>query len=153
VLYPILRMRIPEQKKILQYHGHSCRRGMRFQRKSLFATRLQWFLLYLSNVKLLSIFLAVIFAVLTVYPCADDNGCTAEPAAEMFVHADHDHNSSDIDLCSPFCICSCCSVKMSQPSVFHFEALSPVYPELNSPTLLSVMAGVSHSIWQPPKLS
>jgi hypothetical protein len=68
--------------------------------------------------------------------------------------ATHSHEEDDMDTCSPFCICACCSTA----SVIHTDFIALVFPKLihqqknHSPYLLAMPLPVYPNIWQPPKL-
>ena len=99
-------------------------------------------------------FFCLLFAFYTlsisVMPCNDVHD-GAKKAVTTFTEA-QDHHENHNDICSPFCICSCCQ---------GFVALTPFHPVTISETIL--VSNFSHyskkfissafaSIWKPPKL-
>lgn len=90
-------------------------------------------------------------------PCqelaASVNDCRTENTTISHIDRSNDAETG-ADLCSPFCICSCCSVPVSEtrfslavtvaPSV---EAVRDSAKEYTSPASTSYIS----SIWQPPK--
>lgn len=93
---------------------------------------------------------------LAVYPCNDKETCTDERKANItFVSVtDHDHTNSEVDQCTPFCICACCAANIQLNPVadisfavlVHNTKLTTLYFE--KPILVN-----ASNIWQPPKLA
>ncbi len=69
-------------------------------------------------------------------------------------HDNHSHNKEN-DLCSPFCICSCCGSQMasySQPLMINFPVVSKDIKK-QLPDYKSIFSSnFCGSIWQPPQL-
>jgi hypothetical protein len=89
-------------------------------------------------------------------PCADmeaDN--SAHNNTEFASNHDKDSHNKSNDLCSPFCICSCCGSQIanySQSIIISFPILSKSI-QTQLPTYQSVLTSNFYgSIWQPPKL-
>ncbi|WP_119080399.1 DUF6660 family protein [Chitinophaga alhagiae] len=86
-------------------------------------------------------------------PCADR--CTDadhEPAQEE-VHVPLKETRDSGDLCSPFCVCSCCAVISVLPKNAAFLN-KPVI--LNAPVsryLIPPVQEVADSFWQPPRFA
>ncbi|HSZ71345.1 MAG TPA: DUF6660 family protein [Cytophagaceae bacterium] len=95
------------------------------------------------------IFALYIFGIILA-PCQDAYTCEDMTAHEIT----HSHEEDDMDTCSPFCICACCSTA----SVLETDALTFIFPRVihqqknHTPYLASMPLPVYHSIWQPPKL-
>lgn len=99
---------------------------------------------------------------LALVPCGDGGGGIVEilnhlSGVEHEHIADHDQHSNDCgdDMCTPFCICSCCSSTVDVPVELPFQLKSlPPKPE-NKPSFFSNVLPTSfhHSIWQPPRFS
>ena len=104
--------------------------------------------------------IATVIAGLAVYPCNDANisvddqkysqSVVDESGVDVY---DHNHSPSETDLCTPFCVCSCCSSHANQPSFFCFEAFIPNYTDLTSKLKDQSVKPIYFAIWQPPKLS
>ena len=105
------------------------------------------------------IFTFYMFA-LSLVPCGDGGGGIVE-IANHFVGIEHqdssDHdqhsNTCNDDLCSPFCICSCCSSVLDAPVKLPFvvKSLTPapgIKPSFVPDFTLSSFPAF---IWQPPK--
>ncbi|MBU1821539.1 MAG: hypothetical protein KKG00_08525 [Bacteroidetes bacterium] len=99
--------------------------------------------------------LAVYTVLLACIPCQDDAvvRLDATPVLSMSAAADHPpHNTAD--LCSPFCICTCCT-GLDIPVL---KTFLPEKPVANPTTLLyvpyasAVLPGCGFSIWQPPRV-
>ncbi|MGA9639108.1 DUF6660 family protein [Flavobacterium sp.] len=107
--------------------------------------------------KMLNILLSLYLVVLSCLPCADMkvDSLAHQSVIENANDAGHAHDT-DNDLCSPFCICSCCG--------FHtltFTATVPIlvavtYEEIQSSNSFYTSIANSNffgSIWQPPQIA
>jgi len=97
------------------------------------------------------ILFAVYFLSLVMMPCGDEatSHATAQTQVSQSLCAEaHAH-----DICTPFCICSCCStnivVKDFQPLPEQPAIKRPAY----SPQPSSDICSAIIPIWQPPKLA
>ena len=105
-----------------------------------------------STRQILTLLLSVYLLALMVLPCNDDHSHTSVTTEKQIAQADEHHN--DIDACSPFCVCACCTTPIMVQQLITFESLPFITPynrELNS-FYTSVTASYSGSIWQPPQL-
>ena len=102
--------------------------------------------------KLLASILSVYFLLLTVTPCVDLPNDNCSHRTMLSQYSDH-HNQGDVDLCSPFCTCNCCS----SPITYSAEILNVkclVFSQTqHSEYTLAYLSLFFDSIWQPPKLS
>jgi hypothetical protein len=107
-------------------------------------------------VKVIRFIFTLYITFVTVYPCSDGNTCLDEQKAGITVvnESTHEHGSSERDLCTPFCICSCCAAQVQISSLAYQEFLTF---EHNTKQLALYferpISNTSHSIWQPPKIS
>lgn len=88
-------------------------------------------------------------------PCADNcNDETEQPQTTISANNNHAHNDNKKETCSPFCICSCCGVRVSLPIqiLFPTAALDTKTTKQFSNYTFSFQS-VQFNIWQPPKLS
>src|SRR5688572_31168813 len=99
--------------------------------------------------------LVIVIAGLSVYPCNDSDICVDDQKVSYSIvnSNDHDHSSNELDLCTPFCTCSCCAAHIQVPLTFSYN----LKPSLSS-TPFNFYSSVfvdrlSYSIWQPPRLS
>jgi len=95
--------------------------------------------------------LSVYLLVLTVMPCTDAHAKMGATQQTQVSQADDEHH--DLDICSPFCVCSSCTAAVIlQPSitfdVLHFESEGKNVPSFYQ----SVNSSFYASIWQPPQL-
>lgn len=105
--------------------------------------------------------LAVYMLALSLVPCSDGGGGLVTLVnhfsdVEHSIDADHDHsNDCGDDLCSPFCICSCCSSALDIPIKLPFQLKSLPPKPIEKPSFFSsfIPTSFNHSIWQPPKFS
>jgi hypothetical protein len=99
--------------------------------------------------------MAFLVLALPVLPCDDDaaNGDASKAKIEIVKQNNHKEEQEHKDSCSPFCHCTCCAGF----SINHFFAAtsSPVFIGDKSYTsyLPENIIKVSHSIWQPPRIS
>jgi len=97
--------------------------------------------------------LALYTVLLSCIPCQDELPIAV--AATHVVSASADmHDPHTVDLCSPFCICACCSGITLQPSI----AALPEMPSFSFPDekvfsySRRIHSGDLTSIWQPPRI-
>ncbi len=102
--------------------------------------------------KLFNLIMALTVFFASVMPCAD-SAAAVHVSNRVEISAGHnDSNPSDEDLCSPFCICTCCAGFAFAPTSHLIECIKPLN-SLN--TLLYInanIASISLPIWQPPQL-
>ncbi len=109
--------------------------------------------------KILSSILALYMTVLFVMPCADrydkEVRNDQEHATERTHQDTHDHTGSD--LCTPFCLCSCCGMVSGivlQWNVFNIGKANTF--DLSKPKVYYKSIFIPHyfgEIWQPPKIN
>lgn len=107
--------------------------------------------------KLFSIIVSIYIVALSCLPCADLEVDSLAHTTTNFSanHNDHSHDKEN-DLCSPFCICSCCGSQIV--SLFQTDAINFPIPlksiKTQLPTYKSVFASNFYgSIWQPPQIA
>jgi len=89
---------------------------------------------------------------LTVLPCADVHSEKDTMPATMEQAADH--HEHDNDLCTPFCVCTCCGTSVT--NVFYTSIFSDIVPASSQDFPVYVSSFISEvyfNIWQPPKIS
>jgi hypothetical protein len=104
--------------------------------------------------RFLSTILAVLVVVLSCFPCNDSEAAPlVESRLELTAAASDGCHGHQMDLCSPFCTCSCCSgIAIPAQAVLQFPviaAFSEVPPDgfrTHDPVPVYL------PIWQPPKL-
>ena len=67
--------------------------------------------------------------------------------------ADFNHDASEPELCTPFCICSCCAahIKLNRDADLSFVNLIH-NTKLITPYLEKTLVGNAVVIWQPPRI-
>lgn len=93
---------------------------------------------------------------LSVYPCTDGKTCADEIKMEIVVsdNSNHNHSSNERDLCSPFCICSCCSAHIQLTYTASIGEFDPLHnTELGTLYFERPLLNDAKAIWQPPKIS
>ena len=99
----------------------------------------------------IAVILSLYVLILTVIPCVDHHdGCDGAKTEQLSSAGGCHHG--DIDQCSPFCTCNCCSSPKIQQEI-HIDFTSWQF-KLSCPavyTVLKVTAPVT-PIWQPPRI-
>jgi hypothetical protein len=106
-------------------------------------------------VKAQYLILAIYIFVSALYPCRDSDFAAEEVKDAIAVLMDHDHSHSgmELDICSPFCICSCCSAHIKLVQTAEIDADEPYHNTiLISRYIERPVLGISSSIWQPPRI-
>ncbi|HZY79523.1 MAG TPA: DUF6660 family protein [Cyclobacteriaceae bacterium] len=104
--------------------------------------------------KLIHIILAVYVVFLDLRPCGDIDTCVDEQRAGISVTTvdKHNHSEEEQDLCTPFCICACCSshVQVGYSSTIDSNRVGH-NTKLTIPYNEGVLTNTHQSIWQPPR--
>ncbi|SHN19347.1 hypothetical protein SAMN05444387_4587 [Flavobacterium pectinovorum] len=100
--------------------------------------------------------MSFIILIISFMPCADMemNNAAQKTAQFTETHIDHSHDTQN-DLCSPFCVCSCCGVQvLSYASAINFDFhVIGALIKRPLPNYISVLASNFYgSIWQPPQI-
>jgi hypothetical protein len=105
------------------------------------------------------LFTVYMFA-LSLVPCGDGGGGIVEIANHFFGiehqdasdHEQHSNTCND-DLCSPFCICSCCSSVLDSPVKLPFVVRSLASIPGTKPSFVPnfIHSSFPAFIWQPPQ--
>lgn len=90
-------------------------------------------------------------------PCSDAITCQEEIVRTSSSTLNHDHSEDEDDVCSPFCVCSCCgsyTFLFTPYNIFHIEKIA----KANTPIFVSFyhsdfISSYYYSFWQPPKIS
>ena len=100
--------------------------------------------------KLVAVILSVYVLTLTAVSCSDM--LAAENSqSEIAVTAEIQDHPYNIDLCSPFCFCSCCQTfpVSIENTIYYFV---PVYDKNSNPYLENNYPNHVISVWRPPKI-
>ena len=104
--------------------------------------------------QILTSFLSVYLFVLMVLPCTDAHARVNNDQATQITQADdNDHHHTDIEICTPFCVCGSCvaAVVLQQLAEFTF-----FIPKPKNRLISNFYQSLNHefygSIWQPPQL-
>ena len=102
-------------------------------------------------------FVALLISIYVLYmvsvPCIDGASCMTNTHADHTSHHEEPADHNDADGCSPFCICTCCSVTVIL-TAFHFESDPSYTPVIeNIPLNQGLTSTFFQHIWQPPKIS
>jgi hypothetical protein len=105
-------------------------------------------------VKVIRFIVAVYVLAIVLYPCGDPDTCADELKLGAGITAHSNHNADEMDLCSPFCSCSCCAAQIQFKATAFVTNLNQVHSKqlpayyLDRPELQRC-----NNIWQPPKLA
>ena len=108
-------------------------------------------------VKFVNVILSIIILTLSCMPCADmETGNVSHLSTKLASnHGNHAHDN-EMDLCSPFCTCNCCSVQV----LTYFPITTIDFPivcgviKIATPTYKSIFtSNFFGSIWQPPQIA
>ncbi|WNM20417.1 DUF6660 family protein [Flavobacterium capsici] len=106
--------------------------------------------------KLLTVILSIYIFTLSAVPCVDVEIGSA--AHSTVIHSSENKANShdkENDLCSPFCICNCCSgITLSYvPTItYNFQNPFEVIKTPNSFYTSALHSNFFGSIWQPPQI-
>ncbi len=116
-------------------------------------TTILFVLCYLCPMKVFVTILSIYILYLISLPCID----SAYPSDDLTVLCTHQQNQKNDDnhhdACSPFCICSCCSLIVI---VFDIQFVSKPYIKsqpLFFPPSEDSISNLFYAVWVPPKLS
>lgn len=88
---------------------------------------------------------------LALLPCDDSCDSSAGQAHSSFHSLYEAHHEHEMDICSPFCSCACCSIlilMVHSPRLFNLSAIRMVeFPRLNT----SFVSTFAEDCWQPPR--
>ena len=110
---------------------------------------------YICYVKLFWTIFSIYILVLSTAPCGDESNCNefAETHTNITANASQDGSHQD-EICSPFCMCSCCGCQG-----FHIEpflsasiTFSQSIDKKITPYESQFLSQFTANIWQPPKL-
>ncbi len=109
---------------------------------------------YLCNrhMRVFACILSFYIMVLTALPCIDKPEDQTMQKTAISAKTSNGFQQ-DIDLCSPFCTCNCCSSPKIQQEVvteFSCSRVIPVHYAENSPSFVSAPPAV---VWQPPRFN
>lgn len=93
---------------------------------------------------------------LSISPCCDDGGCVRTDITHASTATEHHNEDKEHkELCSPFCICSCCGNHISASKILNTSyEISFIHLENYNPTsyTFNLNSKFEVSIWQPPQI-
>ncbi|WP_138485418.1 DUF6660 family protein [Dyadobacter bucti] len=105
-------------------------------------------------IRIVLIMLAIYTTALSCIPCTDTVSVEAYGTSVNVIKAGQTRQqAADIDLCTPFCTCTCCaSVLITQPvAILPAKAAFSFFKEITFAYLSRSHSGDLTSIWQPPR--
>ena len=105
--------------------------------------------------KVIRLLFTIYIMSLTIHPCEDRDICNdelqkREQATSISEHQDADKEQ---DVCTPFCICSCCAAHIRLTSIANIDFTGVLHNTKETIPYLEkqVLSDYSH-IWQPPRI-
>ena len=105
--------------------------------------------------KVLRIILALYISFLTTLPCVDiDVNCGLQHSEEIGLYPLNSKSlqHSDIDCCSPFCVCNCCHVNVLTQGIVILNEPSRVCICIFQTKSIGQIQEIPLPFWQPPKV-
>ena len=116
----------------------------------VFATKTAIF----ATMKIFAFILAVLVLALSCMPCTDGaNAMNNSDAKTEFSKSGKQQEHKDLDDCSPFCTCSCCTGFTFLFIPYQINYLIPQSAEKTAFLLPSKISDIALPVWQPPQLS
>ncbi|HEU5292046.1 MAG TPA: DUF6660 family protein [Cyclobacteriaceae bacterium] len=106
--------------------------------------------------KTIRLIAAIYIFLLSVCPCTDRETCADEEKGFVTFSDDtgHHHTANELDYCSPFCICSCCSTHAQPTYSTNISNSNPLHnTQVNTLYVERPLFHNAKAIWQPPKIS
>lgn len=90
---------------------------------------------------------------MAIMPCTDDMNI---PDSENISHnhfdePSHDHSQNDKDGCTAFCLCQCCGISITIPSLNNYSDLNePILNSFSFHFSFLYSFDYSNGVWHPP---
>lgn len=110
---------------------------------------------YICIVKVIRFILAIYVIALSVYPCSDPYTCKDElqQGEQVANVSDHEHSDDEQDVCTPFCICSCCAAHIRLSIVSDVDFAGAIHNTKEAIPYIEKQVLSDHNhIWQPPRI-
>ena len=75
--------------------------------------------------KFLAAILSIYIFTLNLVPCEDNSALENEVKTEISIEIDDNHEHQNADLCSPFCICQCCHISITNFYLIDYTIPNP----------------------------
>ena len=111
---------------------------------------------YICFVKSIILTLNIYIMALSMLPCVDKDDLSGSGHKIIIsVQDSPDNTHRGLEMCSPFCNCSCCSVFRiisDNTSTYKFHDITPA-EDIFTLYTDSFPKGISSAIWQPPQIT
>lgn len=97
--------------------------------------------------RILCALLAVYVLALSVHTCSDGNAQEHVACAQEQSGDEH----HDLDVCSPFCTCTCCAGITYVKVVRFQQVVVPMHTRVYSESTAAVLSMPRTPVWQPPQ--
>ena len=102
--------------------------------------------------KLIAVILSIITLTLSAIPC-DDAGVFESEQSISISQDSSQTGHNDMDLCSPFCSCVCCSNIVLEPSIYQNSSISKIPTnKISTFYVASFNSNYLSLIYQPPQV-
>ena len=104
--------------------------------------------------KAIRFILAIYITALTLYPCSDRDACQDElQEGEQVAYIADQAPSDEMDICTPFCICSCCAAHIRLAPVSDIDFAGVIHNTKETIPYIEKQTLSDHNhIWQPPRI-
>jgi len=99
--------------------------------------------------KFFALILSFYVMALTAVPC-DDAFAIDDNSVRLELLDQNQHQSKDVDLCTPFCFCNCCQT-LSQTTTFSTTQVTFTGFDIITPVLVQNEMVCTTTFWRPPK--
>jgi len=99
--------------------------------------------------KFFVVILALYVVGLTVMPCSDVYA-VENPQTSITIMADNHNDYHEMDMCSPFCFCTCCQ-SLFESTVSEYMPSNPVAIPIDYNFIEKSYKNPVNSFWRPPK--
>ena len=84
-------------------------------------------------------------------PCEDD-ASFGDTVVEISQDASNDFENNGLDTCSPFCLCQCCHIQVTNFTTNNYTVVSPEIPSGIFSQPRGAVTNFHISIFQPPQV-
>lgn len=111
-------------------------------------------MILLLLMKCITTIVAFFLLFMSLLPCGDTLECNYKAMAQVSTADGHKQHAHSSEICSPFCICSCCAVSTYFAPAQKLQVSKIIIPTQKFPLYNVVFNTEAHyTIWQPPQLS
>lgn len=102
--------------------------------------------------KILATILSIYIFALNLVPCEDDDSFNDQVKTQISQDMGDNHQHQDSDLCSPFCMCSCCQIHATDIQNVDFKLKTTIHSNKVLFQTTAVEKDFNATILQPPQV-